>query len=446
MTFPRTRPARSAAIALSLCCLAALAALPVAASAGTPATVTVRVEDFGTTIVPETQVTTTTANVLPDKTDPCSGTSAGGALWDAIAQAKPPVQEWDGVDQPGNGYEVDSIGGVGFPAGFTGDAYWSIFVNGTFAQSGACSQELNPGDDVVFFAQCQGIGADCTSATAPDHFLTETPPAATTVQAGTTVDVTVGSVGTATGTGEPLPLNVTVTAVSASGAPVVAASPGAGGVAALRLSVAGTYTVQASAPDSVPSDSYTVCVHNGNDGNCGTSAPPGATTVTGASTVTTTPTGANAPGTTTPSPTAPTTTAPGSGVQAATTHIAPAAVLAAFASGVLNSHVYAAGHGPRTLGGHVTAPGSLSAVRLRLTRDDDGRCAYYDGVTERFRASRCGVEHGRFFDVGSAPTFSYLLPSRLGPGRYVFDIEGVDTAGHVSALYHGTSRMVFYVK
>src|SRR5271156_2564073 len=84
MTFLRTRPARTAAISLSLLAMScALAALPTAASAGTPATVSVRVEDFGSTVVPKTTVTTTTADVFPDGADACSGTSAGGALWDA---------------------------------------------------------------------------------------------------------------------------------------------------------------------------------------------------------------------------------------------------------------------------------------------------------------------------------------------------------------------------
>ena len=81
-----------------------------------------------------------------------------------------------------------------------------------------------------------------------------------------------------------------------------------------------------------------------------------------------------------------------------------------------------------------------------LTRDDAGRCSYYDGTSERFRASRCGADRAPFSDVGTLVKYDYLLPSRLDPGRYVLDVEGVDTTGLVSALYHGTSRIVFYVK
>src|ERR1700684_1322243 len=58
-----------------------------AATAGTPSTVTVRVVGLtGTTLLPQTQVTTTSTPIDPDgePADLCSGTSAGGALYDAV--------------------------------------------------------------------------------------------------------------------------------------------------------------------------------------------------------------------------------------------------------------------------------------------------------------------------------------------------------------------------
>lgn len=408
----RPRPAASVArLCLSLFVLScALAALPSAAAAGTPATVTVRVEDFGHTVLPQTTVTTSNASVLPDQVDSCSGTSAGGALWDATGG------QWQGLYNQGyQTYEVDSISGVGFPANFAGDAYWSLFVNGTFAQSGLCGQELQPGDDVVFFAQCQGLGSDCTSSTAPDHFLTESNPSVTTVQAGGSVSVTVGSVGTSTGAPESLPGGVVVSAGA------ISAAPNAQGVATLTFPAAGTYTLQAGAPDSVPSDPHTVTVVSA----APASASPAVSTTTTTSTTATT-------------------TATAGVLAAPATHTGPAVF--AVAGGVLNSHVYPAGRGPRTLSGTVSAVGALADVRLRLTRDDGGRCSYYDGLTERFLASPCGVNHGRFFSIGKEASFTYLLPARLARGRYVLDVQAVDSAGHVSALYHGTSRMVFYVR
>jgi hypothetical protein len=36
----------------------------------------------------------------------------------------------------------------------------------------------------------------------------------------------------------------------------------------------------------------------------------------------------------------------------------------------------------------------------------------------------CGK--ARFFRVGSNPKFSYLLPSRLGKGKYVLDVKVLD--------------------
>ncbi len=431
----RSRPASSVArLCLSLVVLScALAALPTAASAGAPATVTVRVEGFsGHTLLPQTAVTTTTAPVDIDgnPAHDCSGTSAGGALYDALYDppSGPARGSW-GVTYSSSFGEasIDAIDGLDLSA--SSDVYWALYDNSVYASVGMCEQELSPGDHVVLVESCYQPGPDCTKGTEPDHYLTESQPGATTVPVNTAVTVTIGStVAGGSGAAEPLPTGVVVSAVPPSGAPVVAATPNAQGVATLAFGTAGTYTIQATAPDAVPSDSYTVCVHNGNDGNCGTTAPPQTTVATSTTSVSTSTS---------------TTATPSAGVQGTSTKAGPA--FAAFATGVLNSHVYPSGRGPRTLAGHVTAPGALTAVRLRLTRTDKGRCSSYDGVTERFRASRCGVGHGTFFTVGSEPTFSYLLPHRLGPGRYVFDIEAVDVAGHVSALHHGTSRIVFYV-
>ena len=73
-----------------------------------------------------------------------------------------------------------------------------------------------------------------------------------------------------------------------------------------------------------------------------------------------------------------------------------------------------------------------------------GRCFAYDGTSERFLRTRCW--HGSFFKVSSTPSFSYLLPGALAPGRYVLDLEAIDAAGHRSTLARGSSRIVFYVR
>ncbi len=428
MPSTRTRPApfvvRLSASLLALSC--ALAVLPAVASAGTPTTVTVRVEGAGgQTLLPQTVVTTTAApiNVDNNPADDCSGTSAGGALYDAVQG------DWGVSFDSGIGVSFNAIEGLDL--GSSTDAYWAFWYDNAYASVGACAQELSPGDHVVFVASCYAVGPGCPTSSSPDQFLVEgapngasvAPGAAVPVEVNTPVSIPVSSISDASYGPDALP-GVTVSAGSLS---TQVSAPGA---ATLTFPSTGTYTVQAAATDAVPSDSYTVCVHNGNDGTCGTTAPqPAATTI----------------GTTTTTTTSATSTAIGA-VQGTSVTRAPAAALAAFAASILNSHVYSAADAPRSLAGHVTAPGALLEVRARLTRDDHGRCSAYDGTTERFRAARCGADRAPFFGVGKSPTFSYLLPTRLAPGRYVFDVEAVDAAGRVSGLYHGTSRIVFYVK
>src|SRR5581483_7077566 len=95
------------AVTMLLLALAAVA-LPARASAGEAATVTVRVEGFeGATLLAQTQVTTTTASV-PVQGGTCSGTSAGGALYDAVKG------NWKAVEG-GTGVEILGIDGVDLP-------------------------------------------------------------------------------------------------------------------------------------------------------------------------------------------------------------------------------------------------------------------------------------------------------------------------------------------
>lgn len=130
---------------------------------------------------------------------------------------------------------------------------------------------------------------------------------------------------------------------------------------------------------------------------------------------------------------------------ATATYTGPYAVVAK-ATGLLDGHVYKRGHAPRLLRGTVILHRALQDVKLRLTRTRGRKCSYYDGVTDRFRAMRCGAAHGKYFSVGDNVNFSYLLPEALPPGRYVLDIEATNAAGEHTTLARGTSRIVFYVK
>lgn len=373
------------------------------ALAAEPATVTVRVQGLnGETLLPQTQVTTGTASI-PVESGTCSGTSAGGALYDATHG------NWK-VKYGGQGVEIDGIDGLDFPSfAENPGVYWAFWMNAKYAENGACSEQVSSGADIVFFAQCYEIGTFCpTDATAPDHFLTMTAPKSSVVDLGETVAVTVASLSTETGASEPsLPTGVVVTGGASS------VTPGAGGLTTVSFSAAGTYTIQAQAPDSVGSDQYTVCVHNGNDGNCGTQGSSGST---GGSTTSTT---------------------------AAVPYTGPFALVPDITS-LSEHHVYSARNAPRTLAGSVASHSAVTSISLELRREYKGRCYAYEGTRERFLRTRCG--QGSLFKVSSNGSFSYLLPSALAPGRYVLDVDATDAAGNHTTPARGTSRLVFYVR
>jgi len=405
---------RRMSLALGAACMM-FAAFASSAWAGEPATVTVRVEGFnGVTLLPQTQVTTSTAPI-PVESGSCSGTSAGGALYDATHG------NWK-VKEEGQGVAILGIDGVNLPPFGSGDyAYWALWVNDKFAELGACSEELQAGDHVVFVGQCFALGSECpTSESAPDHFLTETAPSANVANVGEAVSVTIGSLSTASGAGEAtLPTGVTVTGAAQ---PV---SPNDQGVATLSFPSAGNYTIQAHAPDAVPSDPFTICVHNGNDGTCGTTAPTTSSTSTSTSTGTST-------------------AATGvAGFARSAPYTGPYALVAR-ATDLIEDHTYGRTNAPRVLSGTVLAHSAVSTVSLQLRRRYKGRCYAYNGTRERFMPARCGK--GSYFKVSTSASYSYLLPAALAPGRYVLDIRATDASDNHTTLARGSSRIVFYVR
>ncbi len=392
---------------ISLALVAACVSLSLVASAAIadePTTVTVRVEGFnGVTLVPQTQVTTSTTPV-PVEGGVCSGTSVGGALYDAVHG------DWD-AKEASEGVEILGIDGVDLPPFGAGNyAYWSIWLNNGFAHTGACGEQATPNLDIVVAAQCFALGPYCpTSETAPDHFLTMTAPTSTDVAVNEPVSVTVGSLNTVSAAPEALPEGVTVT-----GGPT-SVSPSSQGVATLQFTAAGSYTLQARATDSVPSDPYTICVHNTNDDTCATPGPSGSSSGSSGGVL---------------------------GYSSAS-YKGPYAVVAKLA-GLIDNHHYPKGHAPRVLAGKVLAHTGIASVSLRLRRSYKGRCYAYNGASARFGRAHCG--DGSFFKVGTQASFSYLLPESLPPGRYVLDVEATDAAGNRTTLARGTSRIVFYVR
>ena len=383
-------------LALCAACLVFLAFASTTLAAGS---VTVRVEGLTETKLLPTQVTLTGTPVVKDgiPEHACSGTSAVGALQLATGG------NWGG---PWNGefkqYEIYAIEGEDHPfeKGASANYYWSFWLDEKEASAGACEAELQPGDRVLFFPACFGTACP-PGSTSPTPLGIEAPASA---NVGESVPVMV-KMYNAKGEASPA-VGATVAGVATT------ATTDSGGHATISFPSAGEFTLRASASESVR-DETTVCVHNGNDGNCGTTL-----TSSGGSTKSTT-----------PGPPQPT--------------VSDVAKVA----GVENGHVYSRRRAPRVLAGVVKVPagGTLRQVLIRLGRRYRGRCWNFSGSKVRFvRARKCDT--ASFFSVGGSESFSYLLPARLPKGRYVFDIEGVDSAGHVTKLVSGVSHVVFRVK
>jgi hypothetical protein len=370
----------------------AIAAPAAPALAAGPADVTVRVEGDADTLVPRTALSTTTAPVIKDGTNACSGTSAAGALEQATAG------DWSGPWFTGLGYSVDVVRGEAHP--FGGDPeFWGFFVNDVLAANGLCQTELQAGDDVLF--------APIPEDGSPAHVLGLAGVPAT-VRPGQPFTVTVNRVAS--------DFSGAVTREPVAGATVGGATTGADGTAELTLSMPGPAGLRAAHAGDIRSATESVCVTDGADGACGTGAASAA----------------------------PCATSGDDGNCGTTDRRAPRGKIVSIRDG----QRFAAGRGPRVLRGIVTPdPSGIADVRLRLTRNDGGRCATFDGHRERLvTLRRCGAKRGRWFSAGDREQWSYLLPARLARGRYVLDLQARDRAGNVDTLLQRTrTRVVFFV-
>ncbi len=375
---------------------ASAAALLCAGPAFAGPTVTVRVEGETATLLPATKVTLS----APEPVSGCPANSAAAAINLAVGG------KWDHGGSSGNFTETI----LGETHSFTHESdAWTEWVNYKLGH-GICSDLLSEGDEVLMVADHEP---------GPSYAPTVLPLVVTgapaTVQAGTAFTVKVSAVHTPPepepGAGAPEPAE----GVTVSGAGVSAVT-GPGGVATLTLASPGQATLRATKAGDAPSSTFTVCVHNGNDGNCGTPSPRGSAG----------PVALGAPPVTVAAP-----------------YVGPFALVPAV-SGLTDGHVYPHGAGPRLLSGTVHSHNAISSVDLELRREYRGRCWAYDGTREGFRTAHCG--RGSFFQVASDGTFSYQLPSALRPGRYVLDIKASDSAGNHTALARGSSRIVFYVR
>ena len=270
-----------------------------------------------------------------------------------------------------------------------GDDYWSVWVNHKAAAAGACATELQEGDEVLYFVdRCTFDGNDCSNDPVEPLGLTA-PTGATT---GATGDVSVVRYDSG---GKAIP----VAGAKVSG-PGIEATTDAAGKATVTFPAAGTVRLQATKAGLVRSETRDVVV----------SAPGGTQRVP---------------------------ESPGAIIPVDKT--APKATLAGFK----DHQVFTSG--PRELRGSFAPDQSgIRTVKLRLTKRDHGKCWYFSGKSERFRGTRCG--RGPYFSIGDRADWSYLLPARLGRGRYVLDAVAIDGAGNRTPLQRGSTRVVFTVR
>jgi len=356
-------------------CLTCLLIAPALAAAG-PA-VTVRVEGGSATLLAPTPVTLGNAAdvVGPAK---CGGDTAYAALDAATGQ------NWDRQS-----FFKTVLG----ETRATAPDYWAEWIGRAGAYisgNGVCSDHLQAGDELL-------IQADDFD---PTTFVPLHPPVLLT---GVPATVAPGTPFTVTVTRFPVdPSSFVAAPAPAAGASVAGAEApvptDAAGKATLTLTARGPAAIRATL-GLARSVVIPTCVTDGADGFCNTTTQPATATAPGAS--------------------------------AAVRDTTPA--LGRIAA-IREQQHFAHGRGPRDLRGTVAAdPSGLSEVRLRLTRRSGGRCERFDGTAARWvTATRCGTENARFFSIGSAASWSYLLPAALTPGRYVLDTQTVDGAGNVT--------------
>jgi hypothetical protein len=371
-------------------------ALPTLAAAA-PVTVNVRIEGKTRTLY-EGLVTTDVGPVdVGDGTGPhaCDGSPAistpaptrGNAFFSAATG--PGGFSFTGV------YTFDLQFSViaGDPVAFdpVTNEFLAEYHNGSFALVGSCADQISNGDDVLY---AYGTGSE--------QLLKLSGPA--TVAPGAPATLTV----TDAGTGAPV-----------AGADVGGLTTGADGTVRSTLGEAGPHPFKATKSGAIRSNRVDVCVTDSSDGACGTTGGGQAEFCV---------------------------TTGRDGLCGSPDRTAPGATL----RGIKDGQHFARGKGPRRLQAVIDPdPAGLLDVKLRLTRNDRGRCTYFSGASERFRVNRslkCGAANGFWFGVGNGTSVDYLLPRALPRGHYVLDINVIDKAfNRDDARRRGANRIVFDV-
>ena len=393
-----------------------------APASAAPITVNLRVEGSSATLY-EGPVTTEALSALSTEASkeahPCDVKDNGGNEGFGVSAATPTTALYDAATETGlafnatwsskfNDFLVTQVGSdvEGGPPEFPA---WGYAVNDTTAGVGGCQFQLAPGSEVLWAYDYFNL----------PHLLQLSGPASASSGTPFSVHVVDGQ------TGEPL-AGAAIGQVTAGVTTTLPGSPttDASGNATISLSQAGVVALKATRSGSVRSNRVTVCVHNGNDGTCGAPGPStGSTTSSSASS----------------------SASPEGGRSGANTDASSIAITARIL-GIANGHVYAHGRAPRVLAGRVEVPAghTLHDVRIRLERRSGKHCFDFSGRKEMFvRAHRCGT--ASFFSVGDTESFSYLLPTRLPAGRYVYSIEAREDTGLTTSVTSGSSVVVFRV-
>jgi hypothetical protein len=321
----------------------------------------------------------------PDAQVPTStGSCNGNTALGALHQAV--AGDWSGNGSFGTEF-VERIRDENYPLGATPDG-WTFWVNNKEASVGPCDYTAQEGDEILYLvSRCEFDGTTCANPPVLPLELRAPASASTAAPSELTV-VRYDTQGNA----------APVEGARVSG-PGVDATTGADGKASVTFGQAGEITLKAEKPGLVRSAAEKVAV--------------------------------SAPGQPPVAPPAP----------VARDTAAPVARIAGIRSGQRFKRKKA----PRTLRGSVTPdPSGLRAVKLSLTRSSGGRCQLYSPTEERFRRSRCGRRVN--FSIGDRQDWSYLLPTRLGKGRYVLDVIAVDKLGNRDTLARGRNRVVFFVR
>jgi hypothetical protein len=329
----------------------------------------------------------TSAN--PGGTSPTPVVTRGSALAAAIDTGLSATGSWSSF-----GPSFNTIAGQNVAYNPSTNEYLVEYDHGTYANVGACADPVTTGEEVLF---AYGDGTQMAlSLTAPANVNVNEP-------AQFVVRNSANNVGQ-------------------SGATVGGVTSDAGGVAMLTFPSVGSFTLKAEKAGTIRSNAVTICVHNGNDGNCGYPLDPASVPA---------PAPASAPASPAPpAVTEPTMTAPAPPVVPAPPQADTQAPIATIA-GVRNRQHFRKHKGPRELRGSVSDTGGLKSVELRLRRQQGKRCFSFSAQRERFTRIRCSRD-ARWFGVGSTADWSYLLPKRLPKGLYQLQVRATDAAGNRS--------------